>query len=59
MYSFVFNCIGPTGSVITVLLWFVEKYVFFCSQVDNIKYPRIHLYTMCFVWVWVSFFLSC
>ena len=49
MYSFVFYCIGPTGSVITVLLWFVEKSDFFCSQVDNIKYARIQLYTICFV----------
>ena len=28
-----------------------EKSDFFCSQVDNIKYARIQLYTICFVWV--------
>ena len=55
MYSFVFNCIGPTGSVITVLLWFVEKSDFFCSQVDNIKYARIYTYT----YFWYGFLSFC
>ena len=55
MYSFVFNSIGPTGSVITVLLWFVEKSDFFCSQVDNIKYARKYTYT----YFWYGFLSFC